>query len=100
MLVISYANQLYLSGKFWVGENLSIINQWGNHKKKGGGSNFEISVGGSKNRGEGDTIFDSNLVGGILEETMVFDTSNMFCMGIFKQRMKYLQWEKNCHVFM
>ena len=83
-----------------MGENLNNINQWGNHKKGGGegGGNFEISVGGSKNGG--DTIFDSNLVGGILEETMVFDTSNTFCMSIFKQRMKYLQWEKNCHVFM
>ena len=38
----------------------------GEPQKKGGGSNFEISVGGSKNRGEGDTIFDSNLVGGNL----------------------------------
>ena len=38
----------------------------GEPQKKRGGSNFEISVGGSKNRGEGDTIFDSNLVGGNL----------------------------------
>ena len=39
------------------GENLNIINHWGNHKK--GELNFEISVG--KQKGE-DLIFDSNLV--------------------------------------
>ena len=44
------------------------INHWGK-PQKAGGPNFEISVGGSK-RGRGNTIFESNLLGGILEETM------------------------------
>ena len=42
--------------------NLNIINQWGEpQKSRGGGANFEVSVGGSK-RGV-DKYFDSNLVG-------------------------------------
>ena len=44
-----------------MGENLNIINQWGE-------PNFEISVGEAK--GEGDMIFDLNLVAAeIFEET-------------------------------
>ena len=50
--------------------NLNIINQWGNHKKRG--ANFKVSVGESK----ADTMCGSNLVGGggegIFKGNMVF----------------------------
>ena len=47
--------------------NFNILNQWGK-PQKGEKPNFEISVEGSKRRKN--TIFDSNLVGGNLGETM------------------------------
>ena len=52
-----------------MGGNLNIINQWGNHKKWGGGGDqiFKVQWGEAK---KGDTIFDLNLVWGSLEETM------------------------------
>ena len=53
-----------------MGEYLNIKNQWGGDHKKGG-IKFWNFIGG-KQKG-GDTIFDSNLVGGgeILEETVL-----------------------------
>ena len=44
---------LYISWKCWVGGNLNIINQWGNHKKGGGDKFFKFS-GGEQKWGEHD----------------------------------------------
>ena len=50
--------------------------------KKGWGANFEISVGGTK---EGNSIFDSNLLGvNILEEAMVYFSKNLHQKYIYE----------------
>ena len=67
-LITQMLNVFVVSWKFWEGERGNIINYRWKPKKRGGGPNFEIAVGGSIKLG--DTIFASNLVGEILEETM------------------------------
>ena len=60
---------LYISWKFWVGGNLNIINESGNHKK--GWDKF-LKLSGESKRGR-NTIFDLKIFGENLGENYDFD---------------------------
>ena len=66
VLVVSSCKPVIHKLKILCGGNWNVENQWGEPQKGGGGTFWNFS-GGSK---RGDTIFDSNLVGGTLEGTM------------------------------
>ena len=67
MLVVSLCKPVIRKLKMLGGGKLEYCKSMGRITKKGGTKFWDFS--GEKQK-EGDTIFDSNLAGGILEETM------------------------------
>ena len=73
MLVVSFCKPVIHKLKILGGGKLEYYKSIGaKTKKKGGGKIWNFS--GEKQKGKEDTIFDSNLMGDILEETMNVNT--------------------------
>ena len=84
MLVVSLCKPVIRKLKILGGGKLGYYRSMGGTTKRRGEPNFEISVGERK---RGNTLFDSNLAGGILEETMDSNTKPLLTSKVRKRKV-------------
>ena len=80
-----------------MGENLNLINQWGEPQKGGGGEGgdqiFKVQWGGGKQKEGGEYNFWLKFSGGkTLEETMLMFKENLCSVSILSSPLNQIWW--------